>query len=58
MCVDRRAIWALLFLMLSVGIPGNAQQPRQYTKEDYARAERFMPYNVAPLAYQGMVRPR
>jgi dipeptidyl-peptidase 4 len=35
-----------------------AQQPRQYTKEDYASAEKFMPYNVAPLAYTGVVRAK
>jgi dipeptidyl-peptidase 4 len=35
---------------------GLAQQPRQYTAQDYAAAERFMPYNVNPLAYQGVVR--
>jgi dipeptidyl aminopeptidase/acylaminoacyl peptidase len=34
-----------------------AQQPRQYTDEDYARAERFMSYNVTPLAATGIVRP-
>jgi len=32
------------------------QQPRQYTTEDYAAAEKFMGYNVNPLAYQGVVR--
>jgi len=33
-----------------------AQQPKQYATEDYAAAERFMSYNVNPLAYQGVVR--
>jgi len=33
-----------------------AQQPRQYTAADYAAAERFMPYNVNPLAYPGQIR--
>src|SRR3984957_21147004 len=32
-----------------------AQQPRQYTDEDYANAEKFMAYNVNPLAYKGQV---
>jgi dipeptidyl-peptidase-4 len=32
-----------------------AQQPRQYTAEDYAAAEKFMSYNVNPLAWQGVV---
>jgi len=35
-----------------------AQQPKQYTKDDYAKAEKFMPYNMAPLAYQGVVRAK
>ena len=35
---------------------GLAQQPRQYTAQDYAAAERFMPYNVNPLAYKGVMR--
>jgi dipeptidyl aminopeptidase/acylaminoacyl peptidase len=33
------------------------QQARQYTTEDYAAAERFMSYNVNPLAYEGVVKP-
>ena len=33
-----------------------AQQPRQYTAADYAAAERFMAYNINPLAYPGQVR--
>jgi dipeptidyl aminopeptidase/acylaminoacyl peptidase len=32
------------------------QQPRQYTYADYANAEKFMGYNVNPLAYKGVVR--
>jgi dipeptidyl aminopeptidase/acylaminoacyl peptidase len=32
-----------------------AQQPRQYTDQDYAKAEKFMAYNVNPLAYKGQV---
>ncbi len=31
------------------------QQPRQYTDQDYANAEKFMAYNVNPLAYKGQV---
>ncbi len=34
------------------------QQPRQYTHEDYAAAERFMSYNVYPLASKGVVNAR
>lgn len=32
-----------------------AQQPRQYTDQDYANAEKFMAYNLNPLAYKGQV---
>lgn len=34
-----------------------AQQPRALTADDYARAERFMGYNTAPLVSGGAVRP-
>lgn len=34
-----------------------AQQGRQFTKSDYAQAEKFMPYNVNPLVYHGVDRP-
>ena len=33
----------------------HAQQGRQYSNADYAAAEKFMPYNVNPLAYKGQV---
>jgi len=32
-----------------------AQRPRQYTDADYANAEKYMAYNVNPLAYKGQV---
>ena len=32
-------------------------QGKQLTKEDYARAEKFMAYNVNPLVYHGVARP-
>src|SRR5580698_10682132 len=32
-------------------------QARQFTNEDYARAEKFMAYNVNPLVYHGVARP-
>jgi dipeptidyl aminopeptidase/acylaminoacyl peptidase len=35
-----------------------AQQPRQYTKEDYAQAEKFMSYNVYPFSFSGVVHAR
>lgn len=48
---------ALTFTALGVCCAtGWAQQPKQYTNEDYAAAERFMNYNVNALAYQGVVR--
>jgi dipeptidyl-peptidase-4 len=31
------------------------QQPKQYTAQDYAAAEKFMFYNANPLAYKGLV---
>jgi dipeptidyl-peptidase-4 len=34
-----------------------AQQPRALTTADYARAERFMGYNTAPLVFGATVRP-
>ncbi len=45
-------------LVWVVAVAGVAQQPRQYTKEDYARAERFMTYNVQPLSVTGVVRAK
>jgi dipeptidyl-peptidase 4 len=35
--------------------PCHAQQPRQYTAQDYAAAEKFMFYNLNPLAWKGVV---
>ena len=32
-------------------------QPRALTAADYARAEKFMAYNTAPLVYRATVRP-
>src|SRR5258708_37749678 len=32
-------------------------QGKQLTTEDYARAEKFMGYNVNPLVYHGVARP-
>ena len=32
-------------------------QGKQYTTEDYARAEKFMGYNVNSLVYHGVARP-
>jgi dipeptidyl-peptidase-4 len=38
-----------------VCLPIAAQQPRQYTDQDYANAEKYMAYNLNPLAYKGQV---
>lgn len=45
----------LLAALALVCLPGLAQQLRQYTDQDYANAEKFMAYNVNPLAYKGQV---
>lgn len=45
-------------VLAMVGFAAMAQQPRQYTSADYARAEKFMSYNVTPLAYGGVVHAR
>jgi dipeptidyl-peptidase-4 len=54
---DRYLAWTGAFLVSGFGM-ALAQQPRQYTREDYAQAEKFMAYNVAPLAYTGQVHPK
>src|SRR5215468_2401955 len=46
-----------VILLASLTGAGVAQQPRQLTTEDYARAERFMNYNVNPLVYHSVERP-
>src|SRR5208282_6694531 len=45
---------AALIVLLAAAPSLHAQQPRQYTDADYAAAEKFMPYNVNPLAYSGV----
>ncbi len=44
-------------LLLVCALDARAQQPRQVTIQDYANAERFMNYNVAPLVYHGVSDP-
>jgi dipeptidyl aminopeptidase/acylaminoacyl peptidase len=47
------------FAAQSSGVQPSAaqgQRARQYTDADYAAAEKFMGYNVNPLAYKGVVR--
>ena len=55
---DRIRVWEIAFLATAFGTAGMAQQPRQYTKEEYAKAEKFMAYNVVPLAYSGVVHAK
>ncbi len=39
------------------GATAQEQGGRRYTNEDYARAEKMMAYNLAPLVYHGVQRP-
>jgi dipeptidyl-peptidase-4 len=59
MFVRRNSVFAAVALAITAGgfcgSPAFAQQPRQYTDQDYAAAEKFMSYNVNPLAYKGVV---
>ncbi|HEX8319383.1 S9 family peptidase [Longimicrobium sp.] len=48
-------IYALALLLLAA--PAAAQQPRQLTAQDYARAERFLGANTAPLVSGIAARP-
>jgi dipeptidyl aminopeptidase/acylaminoacyl peptidase len=47
----------LLGAILIAAAPGLAQSPRALTAADYARAEKFMSYNTAPLVTRAGVRP-
>ena len=52
---------AILVIGLAAAAPGAAQQraadaPRQFTSDDYARAEKWMSYNTTPLVANGPVR--
>lgn len=47
------AVSLTAFVLICLGL--QAQHPRQYTDEDYANAEKFMAYNLNPLAYKGQV---
>jgi len=49
-------VWGSV-LLASVAATGLAQQGRQLTTADYARAESFMNYNVNPLVYHSVERP-
>src|SRR5918998_5784738 len=47
----------LLFVAAATGAPLGGQQPRQVTAQDYARAERYLGANTAPLVTGIGVRP-
>lgn len=51
---------AILVIVLAAAAPGAAQQraeaPRQFTSDDYARAEKWMSYNTTPLVSNAAVR--
>lgn len=58
---DFRSLFLAATLLLAAGA-GRAQQPggepaRALSAADYARAEKFMNYNTAPLVLHGSVRP-
>jgi dipeptidyl aminopeptidase/acylaminoacyl peptidase len=48
---------AITTLVATLSLSCAAQPGKQYTTEDYAAAEKFMGYNVNPLAFKGVVRP-
>jgi dipeptidyl aminopeptidase/acylaminoacyl peptidase len=53
----RRAVTLITLWLLSIPAPALAQQPRQVTAADYARAERFLAPNVTPLVSGTAGRP-
>jgi dipeptidyl aminopeptidase/acylaminoacyl peptidase len=50
-----RAIAGSLAALALGCFSGFAEAPKQYSDQDYAAAEKFMAYNVNPLAYKGQV---
>ncbi len=48
---------AVLAACSTISVLVSAQQPRVYTDQDYARAEKFMPYNVNPLVLHSVENP-
>src|SRR5437016_4524915 len=54
-------ILTITILFLATTLPAMAQQgsdtPRTLTPSDYARAEKWMPYNTSPLVFRSGVRP-
>ncbi|HKN57462.1 MAG TPA: hypothetical protein VJV97_01325, partial [Gemmatimonadaceae bacterium] len=54
-------ILTITILFLATTLPATAQQgsdtPRTLSLSDYARAEKWMPYNTNPLVFRSGVRP-
>jgi dipeptidyl-peptidase-4 len=54
----RRGLLAVAGMVLGCCLTASGMaQGKQLTNEDYARAEKFMGYNVNPLVYHGVARP-
>ena len=52
---NRQATVVALCVLSLCCAAARSQQVRQYTTSDYAAAEKFMSYNINPLAYKGVV---
>ena len=52
-CLSVMAVVVMEYCLIASG----AAQGKQLTTEDYARAEKFMGYNVNSLVYHGVARP-
>ena len=50
---------ALIALLLTAAVVAQQRTdtPRTFTAADYARAEKFMPYNTTPLVLRSGIRP-
>src|SRR4029079_17886187 len=53
----RRLLILVSGVLLSATVAAQQGPPAALTADDYARAERFMPYNASPLVLHGGVRP-
>lgn len=49
---------SLLYLAFLSGLTLNCLAQKTLTADDYAHAEKFMPYNTNPLVYHAFVRPQ
>lgn len=53
----RQIRWfAAIAVIVATGLSGSAQSRPAVTTDDYARAEKFLGYNTAPLIFNGAVR--